>query len=85
MNRKNKEHSFSIEMKSEHAVKRMSFFGKENDRVFFEGYLGELRNVSMVEDLMLEIEGDHGILRLDITSQEIEEYFTKKKSSGGEQ
>ncbi len=78
MNKKTEEHSFSIEMKSEQAVRRMSFFDKENDHVFFEGFLGELKNVSMVEGLMLEVEGNNGVLRLDITQQEIEKCFIQK-------
>lgn len=78
MTRKVDEHSFSVEMKSEHFVRRMSFLDKENGQVFFEGFLGELRNISMVEDVMLEIEGTNGVLRLDITQQEIEKCLTSK-------
>jgi len=75
------EHSFSIEMKSEKAVRRMSFSDRENDHVFFEGNLGELANVAMVEGVMLEIEGINGVLRLDITQQEIEKCFTPRKTN----
>ena len=81
------EHSFSVEMKSEHCVRRMSFLDKDNGQVFFEGFLGELTNVSMVEGLMLEIEGVNGVLRVDITQKEIESYLDAKKTAthGGEQ
>jgi len=81
MNKKIEEHSFSIEMKSEQAVKRMYLSDKENSTVFFEGFLGELKNVSMVEDVMLEIEGNNGVLRLDITEHEMEKCFTQKKAN----
>jgi hypothetical protein len=84
MGKRTEEHSFSIEMKSEHCVKRMSFLDKENGKVFFEGFLGELKNVAMVEGVMLEIEGRNGVLKLDITQQEMEKCLNQKKS-GGEQ
>ena len=60
----------------------MSFFDKENGHVFFEGFLGELKNVSMIEGVMLEIEGLNGILKLDITQGEVEKCLTQKKPNG---
>ena len=68
-------------MKSEHCVRRMSFLDKENGRVFFEGFLGKLTNVSMVEGLMLEIEGINGVLRVDISQKEMENYLDEKKTA----
>ena len=81
------EHSFSVEMKSEQCVRRMSFLDKENGKVFFEGFLGELTGVSMVEGLMLEIEGVNGVLRVDITQKEMDSCLDAKKTAahGGEQ
>ena len=75
------EHSFSIEMKSEHCVRRMSFLDKENGHVFFEGFLGGLKNVSLVEGLMLEIEGTNGVLRVDITEKEMKNCLDAKKAT----
>jgi hypothetical protein len=80
MNRRIGEHSFSIEMKTEGAVKRMSFLDKENGQVFFEGFLGKLRSINMIEGVMLEIEGANGTLKLDVTQKEIEQCITPKKS-----
>jgi hypothetical protein len=76
-----KEHSFSVEMKSKDAVNTLSFIEKENGVVLFEGFLGKLKNISLVEDVMLEIEGKNGVIKLDITSQEIEKYSLKKKKT----
>ncbi len=73
------EHSFSIEMKSEHYVRKMSFLDKENGNVFFEGFLGALKNISLVEGIMLELEGVNGVLRVDITEKELENCFSPKK------
>ena len=86
MSKRAKEHSFSIEMKSEHYVRRISFLDEENGHVFFEGFLGELKNVAMAEGVMLEIEGRNGVLKLDITQQEMEKCFAPKVTGcGGEQ
>jgi hypothetical protein len=84
MGKKTDKHSFSIEMKSERYVQRVSFLDKENGKVFFEGCLGELENVVMVEDVMLEIEGRNGVLKLDITQQEMEKCLNPKRANGGE-
>lgn len=86
MGKRVEEHSFSIEMKSEHCVRRMSFHDKENSHIFFEGFLGALKNVSMVEGVMLEIEGINGVLKLDIAQHEMEKCLAPKnaKEHGGE-
>ena len=65
------EHAFSVEMNSVGCVKRMSFLDKEADRFSFEGFLGRLHSVSLIEGLMLEIIGANGVLRVDITQNEI--------------
>ena len=85
MGRRTEEHSFSIELKTEHCVRRMSYFDKQNGTVFFEGFLGELRNVAIVENVMLEIEGKNGVLKLDITQKEMEKCLTPQKANGDEQ
>ena len=62
------EHSFSVEMKSQTFVNKMVL---QESCVVFEGFLGELKGVSIIEGLMLQIEGANGVLRLDITPNEI--------------
>ena len=84
MGKRTEEHSFSIELKSEQCVRRMSFLDKETGVVFFEGFLGELRNVVMVEGVMLEIEGENGVLKLDTTQQEIKKCLSPKKQTNKE-
>jgi hypothetical protein len=82
MSKRKEEHSFSIEMKSRDSVKTMSFSDKkENENVFFEGFLGKLNHVYLVEDIMLEIEGKNGILKLDITKNEMKKCLVPTKTS----
>ena len=86
MNKKVGEHGFSVEIQSERFVKRMTFLDSETAHFFFEGFLGQLQSVSMLDDLMLEIEGANGVMRVDITRQEIARCLgTKKEPVGGEQ
>jgi hypothetical protein len=84
MSKRTEEHSFSVEMKSERCVRKISFLDNENGKVFFEGFLGELKNVIMVEGVMLEIEGRNGVLKLDITQQQMEKCLNPKKATEGE-
>jgi hypothetical protein len=41
------------------------------DHVLFEGNLGELEEASLIEDAVLEIRGENGVLRLDLTKDEL--------------
>jgi len=78
MSKKTDEHSFSIELKSEKNVQKMSFAHKEDNHIFFEGSLGKLTNIFMVEGMMLQIEGINGTLRMDISKEELQNCFRNK-------
>ena len=80
MGKRVEEHSFSIEMKSERSIKKISFLN-ENGYIFFEGFLGELKNISMIEGVMLEIEGKNGVLKLDIMQHDMEKCLVMKNKS----
>ena len=84
MKRQAEEHSFSVEMKSEGAVRKMSLSENENEHFFVEGYLGKLENVSVIEGLMLQIDGVNGTLRLDITEQELQRGLYPKDNKNQE-
>ncbi len=73
------EHSFSIEMKSKKHVRRISLSDEAHDRVLFEGFLGEVEELSMVEGAVLEIRGTNGVLRVDLSKDELRKMFSHKK------
>ncbi|MDH5439607.1 MAG: hypothetical protein OEZ48_02680 [Candidatus Bathyarchaeota archaeon] len=74
------EHSFSIEMKSKKHVRRISVSNESHERVLFEGFLGELEGLSMVDGAVLEVKGTNGVLRIDLTVEDL-----RKMLSGGKQ
>ena len=48
---------FTAEISSKRHVKNVSISNEAHDRVLFEGVFGELREVYMVDDRVLEIKG----------------------------
>ena len=74
------EHSFSIEMKSKKHVRHISVSNESRDHVLFEGYLGELEELSMVEGEVLEIKGKNGVLRIDLAEDSLREMLSRDRS-----
>jgi len=65
------EHTFSVEMKSKKHVKSISISDEAHDRVLFEGNLGELLELSVVEGDVLEFIGVNGVLRVAVTEEHL--------------
>ena len=57
---------FSIEMESKRHVRSISISDQAHDRVLFEGDLGSLLEVSIIECNALEMVGEYGVLRIEI-------------------
>ena len=74
-----KEHGFSVEMKSKKFVRRVSVSDDPRDAVIFEGFLGEIEEMGMVEEVILEIRAANGTLRIDLSEEELKEALTRKK------
>ena len=70
--------AFSVEIKSKDHIKQMSFNPKERYPVLFECVLGNLKNLSLVEDMVLEIKGENGILRVDLTRDDLMRLLKKR-------
>ena len=70
------EHSFSVEMKSKKYVRNVSISDEDYNRVLLEGFLGELERISLIGGKMLEIRGSHGILRVDLSEDELRKMKT---------
>ena len=66
------EHTFSVEMGSKRHVKSISISDEAHDRVLFEGNLGELLELSLVEGDVLEFVGVNGVLRVAVTEEQLQ-------------
>ena len=74
-----KEHGFSVEMKSKEYVRRVSVSDNLRDAVIFEGFLGEIEEIGMVEEVILEIRAANGTLRIDLSEEELKGALSRKK------
>ena len=74
-----KRHSFSVEMTSKDHVQTISVSNVPEDAVIFEGELGELVHIEVVEGIMLQITGVHGTIRIDITDAELAQGLKPKR------
>jgi hypothetical protein len=71
--------SFCIELDSRDLIKRKTLPDGSGDRLTIEGFLGELTDVELVESMMLEVKGTKGVLRMDISKDELENVIRKVK------
>jgi hypothetical protein len=74
---KSLEHTFSVEMKSKRYVKSISISDEAHDRVLFEGNLGELLELSIVEENVFEFVGINGVLRVAVTIEQLRKALKK--------
>jgi hypothetical protein len=73
--RKEGSHAFSIELKSKEFLRNVMISNRVGETVLVEGFLGELEELSLVEDAMLELRGSNGVLRIDIKEDELAKLF----------
>ena len=71
MEKKAKERFFSVELKSRVNLKNVSLTNSGHENVLVEGTIGELLRAEFTEGIVLEVVGDKGTLRINITPQEI--------------
>ena len=66
-----KERSFSVELKSKANLKNMTLNDRSLENAVIEGTIGKLEYAGFVEDSVLEVQGIKGVLRIDISENEI--------------
>ena len=72
-----KERSFSIELKPLVNLHRINLNNGSQEHALIEGTVGELEHAEFVEDMVLEILGSKGVLRIDLSENEV-----KRKNAG---
>ena len=74
-------HGFSVEIKSKEHVNTLKLSRIDREGVLFEGYLGEIEEMGMLEEAVLFIKGEYGTIRIDLTEEEIKRFKKKPKTS----
>ena len=72
-------HSFSIVIASKDHVNMVSINNEPDSEVMFEGELGELLEIKLIEGILLQITGENGVLRVDLTEKELVQCLPVKK------
>jgi len=76
-----KDRSFSVELKSKVNLKNITLNNDSQENALIEGTIGKLEHAEFVDDMVLEVLGKKGVLRIDISENEIKgkvkknEYF----------
>ena len=65
-----RERGFSGEMASKEHVRSLIVSDESHGKVLFEGSLGELQDLGMVEGIVLQVRGTKGTLRIDVEESE---------------
>jgi len=73
-------HSFSIEMDSKNNIETILVSKESKAEVMFEGELGELVQIEFIEGIILQITGENGVFRIDLTEKELSHGLSKKQS-----
>jgi hypothetical protein len=60
-------------MKSMNHLRTFSISSDVHGGVFFEGFLGDIVKLSIVDGMLLEIKGTKGTLRIDLNEEEVKE------------
>ena len=75
-----KERFFSIELKSKANLKNVAIANGSHDTVLVEGTIGELFKATFAEDIILEVIGKKGTLRINLGEDEIKKAMQKNQT-----
>ena len=70
---------FSVEMASKNHVISLIVSDESQGKVLVEGNLGELKALEIVEEIVLQVTGANGTLRVDIEEDEFRRMLKKKE------
>ena len=71
MEKSKKKGFFSVEIESKKHLTNVSISNKPHERVVIEGYLGELSEIEMIENVLIQFKGANGALRIDLSKDEL--------------
>ena len=70
-----------MEMASKEHVRSLIVSDESQCKVLFEGNLGELQALEMVEEIVLQMKGANGTLRIDLEEGEFRTMLEKKEAA----
>ena len=79
MEKTKKKGFFSVEIESKKHLTNVSISNKPHERVVIEGYLGELSEIEMIENVLIQFKGANGVLRIDLSKDELWQKLSVKK------
>ncbi len=71
MESKDKDRFFSVELKSKAFLKNIALTNGGYENVLIEGTIGKLNEAKFLEGTVLEVKGERGVLRINLTPNEI--------------
>ena len=74
-----KERFFSVELKSKVNLKNVTVRDSSQENVLVEGTLGKLQHAEFADGVVLEVFGDKGVLRVNLTIDDIKRKEKKEK------
>jgi len=74
-----KERFFSVELTSKVNLKNVTVRDSSQEDVLVEGTLGKLQHAEFADGVVLEVFGDKGVLRVNLTIDDIKKMEKKKK------
>ena len=74
-----KERFFSVELKSKVNLKNVTVRDGSQENVLVEGTLGKLQHAEFADGVVLEVFGDKGVLRVNLTIDDIKKIGKKEK------
>jgi hypothetical protein len=75
------ERFFSIELKSGLNLKNVTLTSEGQQNVLIEGSIGELQRAEFSEGIILEVIGDKGVLRINLSLDEINQKEKQEKEA----
>ena len=73
------ERFFSVELKSKANLKNVTLTNWGQENVLVEGSIGELQRAEFSEDVILEVVGDKGVLRINLSLDDIKQKRKQEK------
>jgi hypothetical protein len=76
-----KELFFSVELKSKVNLKNVTMTNGDHENVLVEGTIGQLQYAAFSDGVVLEVFGDKGVFRINLTQDEIKKKEKQEKEA----